>query len=314
MRQKSLALLQTSYRQYGIAAYNVFNLEQILGVFKGANDSTNPVLFQLTPYAHKYVGFDALISTIDIVSKTYPNVDFGIHLDHGTPEACLYALEENLDFDSIMIDLSHESFARNVTGTREIVQLAHRKGISVEAELGVLSGTEDELSVDATHTRFTDPNMAQQFIEQTDCDSLAISVGTSHGAYKFASGDSLNLPLIAEIASSIPNVPLVLHGASKVDIQEIDRINKTGGQLDSKAACGLKNEDLQASFKLGIAKVNIATDIRLLWTRVHREHFQKSPENIDPVVPGQTFIDTLAKFVAKKQFIMNPKLQGKIDE
>jgi fructose-bisphosphate aldolase class II len=230
--------------------------------------------------------------------KIHPDVTFTVHLDHGNYDHCVKAIESGY-YNSVMIDASHEPFEENIRITSEIVGKAHAVGIAVEAELGVLSGVEDHLSIEEKHALCTDPSQAEEFIARTGCDSLAVAVGTSHGAYKFSGGKGLQLDILAEIQNRIPGFPLVLHGASSVPLTEVERINKAGGKLQEDAK-GMNAIELLEAIKLGVCKINIATDMRLIWTRIHREFFLNTPEKFDMVVPGRAYMDELETFVASK--------------
>lgn len=298
MRIGTNDILSKAYGQYGIGAFNVFNAEQVHGVFRGAQKASAPVIIQLTPVARDYMGQEMLEGMIAAAGKIYPAVEFSVHLDHGNAEHCLQAIDSGY-YSSVMIDASYESFEDNIRITKEIVDKAHRKGITVEAELGVLSGVEDHLNIDDDKALYTDPGKVEEFVARTSCDSLAVAVGTSHGAYKFAGGKGLRLEILADIQQRLPGFPLVLHGASAVPREEVIRINGAGGQLKDDAK-GADTGELLRAIQLGVCKINIATDMRLIWTRVHREFFLENPDKFDPVVPGRMYMDALEQFVAEK--------------
>jgi fructose-bisphosphate aldolase class II len=306
MRVSIQQLYKEAYGNYGIGAFNVFNAEQIHGVFRGASRVGAPIIVQLTPVARNYLHPEFLEAALHAAEKIYPEVAFTVHLDHGDYDHCIGAIESGY-YNSVMIDASHESFEENIKITSNIVARAHKKGIAVEAELGVLSGVEDHLSIEEKHALCTDPLQAEEFVKRTGCDSLAIAVGTSHGAYKFSGGKGLQLNILSEIQKRIPGFPLVLHGASSVPLVEVERINRAGGKLQ-KDAKGTNAKELLEAIHLGVCKINIATDMRLIWTRVHREFFQNSPEKFDMVVPGRTYMEELATFVAEKCKTLNPNL------
>jgi fructose-bisphosphate aldolase class II len=298
MRTPSKELLKNGYGKYAVGAFNVFNAEQIHGVMRGAQNSGLPVLLQLTPVARNYMHDKVLRSVIKAAGEIYQETQYGIHLDHGNYEHCVDAIQSG-GYDSVMIDASHEDFEKNIEITSEVVKRAHDKGISVEAELGVLSGLEDDLSIDSEMARYTRPDQVSEFIGRTHCDSLAIAIGTSHGAYKFSGNQTLRIDILEKIHEIAPGFPFVLHGASAVPSTEIKRINSAGGQLENDAQ-GTKLYELQAAIRLGVCKVNIATDLRLIWTRIHREFFRDSPELFDPVIPGKQYMNELEKFVSQK--------------
>lgn len=304
MRVSIKELYKVAYGKYGLGAFNVFNAEQVHGLFRGARQAGAPIIVQLTPVARNYMHPEMLHAILKGAEKIYPEVTFTVHLDHGNTEHCLQAIESGY-YDSVMIDASHETFGENIRITSEIVQKAHARGIAVEAELGILSGVEDHLSIEEQHARCTDPAQAAEFVARTGCDALAVAVGTSHGAYKFSGGKGLQLEVLKEIQHSIPGFPLVLHGASSVPLTEVNRINKAGGKLLEEAK-GTDAKELLEAIHLGVSKVNIATDMRLIWTRVHREFFQETPEKFDMVLPGKCYMDELAQFVATKCYALNP--------
>ena len=208
------------------------------------------------------------------------------------------AIKSN-QYQSVMIDASHDNFENNIKRTSEVVKAAHKSGVFVEAELGVLSGVEDDISIDEKDSKYTNPFEVAEFVARTKCDSIAVAVGTSHGAYKFSGGQGIQFDILKEIQERIPNFPIVLHGGSSVNDAEIKRINSAGGQLNQNAA-GVSQEEIVKAIKYGICKINIATDTRLLWTRVHREFFRDSPELFDPINPGKTYIEEYVKFMQQK--------------
>jgi len=298
MRQPIKKLFENAYGNFGLGAFNVFNAEQILAVFKGASRCKMPFIIQITPAARNFLHPEILEYCIRATGNIYKDVDFSVHLDHGDFEHCTDAIKSG-NYNSVMIDASHEQFNENVRITREIVKMAHAQGIAVEAELGVLSGVEDNLTVDSRNARFTDPQQAKEFVKLTQCDSLAVAVGTSHGAYKFSGGQGLQLGILARINNLLPGFPLVLHGASAVPYKEIERINNAGGELKADAK-GTERNELLLAIKMGVCKINIATDMRLIWTRVHREFFLENPDKFDMTIPGSAYISELENFVASK--------------
>ena len=291
-------IFENCYGHYGIAAVNVWHMEQIHGLFSAAQKAKAPFIVQTTPVARNYASPEMLLAMISAAAKIYPKTVFAIHLDHGNMEHAIQSIDSG-GYTSVMIDASHEPFEKNILLTREVVEKAHKKNISVEAELGVLSGIEDDINVDEKYKKFTQPNEVEQFVKQTGCDSLAIAIGTSHGAYKFSGEQGLQLDILEEIQKRLPGFPLVLHGGSAVNIDEIQRINAAGGQLGTDAK-GVSDEELLKAISLGVCKINIATDARLIWTRVHREFFELSPGQFDPIIPGRTFINEFEKFNLEK--------------
>jgi fructose-bisphosphate aldolase class II len=291
-------IFKKCYGRYGIAAVNVWCMEQVHALFSAAQKANAPFIIQTTPVARNYAHPEMLLSIITAASKIYPDAVFAIHLDHGNIEHATQCIKSG-GYNSVMIDASHETFEKNITLTGEIVEKAHQKNITVEAELGVLSGIEDDLNVDEKLKKFTQPSEVEEFVKRTGCDSLAIAIGTSHGAYKFSGEQGLQLGILKGIQKRLPGFPLVLHGGSAVNLNEIERINAAGGQLGTDAK-GVSDEELLKAIQLGVCKINIATDARLIWTRVHREFFEFSPAQFDPVIPGKTFMNELEKFNFEK--------------
>ena len=291
-------LFKVAYGKYAVGAYNVNNMEQILGLFKGCVDSKAPFIIQLSKGSRKYADkrmLEALIRTAEVI---YPDAIFAVHLDHGDEETCYDCIDSGF-YSSVMIDASHEDFAENVAITKRVVERAHAKGLSVEAELGKLGGVEEDIQVDEGHACLTNPEEAIEFVKQTGCDSLAAAIGTSHGAYKFKGHQSLHFNVIKSIQEKIPGTPIVMHGSSSVPKEEVARINAAGGTLDP-SACGVDENEYPPAAKLGVTKLNIDTDGRLVWTRVHREFFKEKPGEFDFRPPGKVFIEEYAKFIAHK--------------
>jgi len=197
-----------------------------------------------------------------------------------------------------MIDASHEPFDKNIEIVKRVVDAAHAKGIVVEAELGQLGGVEEHVKVDEANAKLTDPAQAKEFVERTGCDSLACAIGTSHGAFKFTGSQGLHFEVLEEIQKRLPGFPLVMHGSSSVPQEEVARINAAGGSL--KGAKGVDETQFKRAAGLGVTKVNIDTDGRLVWTRVHREFFRDKPEKFDLRDPGKVFMAEYGKFIAHK--------------
>jgi fructose-bisphosphate aldolase class II len=291
-------LFEKCYCKYGIAAVNVFTMEQVLGLFAAADASEAPFIVQTSPVARDYSSSEMLLAMIDAASKLYPKTVYAIHVDHGVEEHVYDAIDSKR-YTSVMIDASHEDFDKNVARTQKVVQYAHKFGVAVEAELGVLSGVEDDISIEDKYAQYTNPSDVKKFIDLTNCDSLAIAVGTSHGAYKFSGEQDIQFDILEEIQQELPGFPLVLHGGSAINFKEIQTINKYGGRL-METAKGVDSYQLKKSIQYGICKVNIATDIRLIWTRVHREFFIDNPEKFDPIIPGKTYVEEQKKFLIEK--------------
>lgn len=298
MRVSTYELLRVAYGRYALGAFNVCNLEQVHGLFRGSTEAGAPFIVQFTRVMRDYAHPLMLEQLLRGAEEIYPDVTFAVHHDHGNETSCADAIASG-HYSSVMIDASHLPFEKNVTATRRVVKLAHRRGIAVEAELGQLKGVEDEMSVEAKGALLTDPAQAEEFVERTGCDSLAVAIGTSHGAYKFSGDQRLHLDVLSEINRRLRGFPLVLHGGSAVPAEEIERIQEAGGQLDSSAS-GVSQTELKQAIALGVAKVNIATDGRLIWTRVHREFFRDRPGEFDFMHPGRTYMKEFAQFVTKK--------------
>ena len=298
MTVTSKYLFNKCYGRYAIPAVNVFTMEQVLGLFKAGVQANAPFLVQLTPVARNYASPMMMMAMINAAAKIYPKAVYCVHLDHGNEAHVFDAIKSN-QYQSVMIDASHDDFENNIKRTSEVVKAAHKSGVFVEAELGVLSGVEDDISIDEKDSKYTNPYEVAEFVARTKCDSIAVAVGTSHGAYKFSGGQGIQFDILKEIQERIPNFPIVLHGGSSVNDVEIKRINTAGGQLNQNAA-GVSQEEIVKAIKYGICKINIATDTRLLWTRVHREFFIDSPELFDPINPGKTYIEEYVKFMQQK--------------
>ena len=291
-------LYKLAYGKYAVGAYNINNLEQTMGLFRGCLESQAPFIIQLSKGARKYADKRMLEAIIRTAETIFPDAVFAVHLDHGDEESCYDCIDSGF-YSSVMIDASHESFEENVAITKRVVARAHAKGVSVEAELGQLGGVEEDIKVDEGHASLTNPVEAVEFVHQTGCDALAAAIGTSHGAYKFKGQQSLHFDVIRAIQEKIPGTPIVMHGSSSVPQEEVRRINAAGGTLDPSARGVDENEYLPAA-RLGVTKINIDTDGRLVWTRVHREFFHDKPGEFDFRPPGKTFMDEYAKFIAHK--------------
>ncbi len=290
-------LFEHAYGKYAIGAYNINNLEQTMGLFRGAIDSHSPFIIQISKGARGYTDKRMLEAMIRTADDIFPNALFAVHLDHGDEQTALECIESGF-YSSVMIDASHESFEENVAITKRVVQAAHPRGISVEAELGMLGGVEEDIKVDEKNSMLTDPEEAKEFVAESGCDSLACAIGTSHGAYKFSGGQGIHFDRVAAIQKLLPGYPLVMHGSSSVPQDEVARINAAGGQLGG--AKGVDPEQYLPAAKLGVCKVNIDTDGRLVWCRVHREYFRDKPAEFDLRPPGKIFMAEYAKFIASR--------------
>ena len=290
-------LFENAYGRYAIGAYNINNLEQTMGLFKGNVDSKAPFIIQISKGARSYTHKKMLESLIKAADEVFPEAIFAVHLDHGDEDACYDCINSGF-YSSVMIDASHEPFDRNIEITRKIVDAAHARGIVVEAELGMLGGVEEHVAVDEANAKLTNPAQAKEFVQRSGCDSLAVAIGTSHGAFKFSGDQALRMDVLEQIQQRLPNFPLVMHGSSSVPQEEVERINKAGGNL--KGAKGVDENQFRRAAQLGVTKVNIDTDGRLVWTRVHREYFLEHPENFDLRPVGKVFMAEYAKFIAHK--------------
>lgn len=290
-------LFEVAYGKFAIGAYNINNLEQTIGLFRGNIDSRAPFIIQISKGARSYTDKSMLEAIIRASEDVFPEAIFAVHLDHGDEASCMDCIESGF-YSSVMIDASGEPFEQNIATTRRVADAAHARDISVEAELGQLGGVEEHVAVDESNAHLTDPEQAKEFVERSGCDSLACAIGTSHGAYKFSGGQGVRFDVLEQIQQRIPGVPLVMHGSSSVPQEEVARINAAGGAM--KGAKGVDEEQFKRAATLGVTKVNIDTDGRLVWTRVHREFFRDHPEKFDLRDPGKIFMTEYAKFIAHK--------------
>nr|VFJ56345.1 MAG: fructose-bisphosphate aldolase, class II [Candidatus Kentron sp. DK]VFJ67170.1 MAG: fructose-bisphosphate aldolase, class II [Candidatus Kentron sp. DK] len=290
-------LFEAAYGKYAIGAYNINNLEQAMGLFRGNVDSKAPFIIQISKGARGYTHKLMLEGLIRSADEVFPEAIFAVHLDHGDEETCYDCINSGF-YSSVMIDASHEEFDENIAITKRVVDAAHAKGIVVEAELGQLGGVEEDIQVSEADAKLTDPEQAKEFVTRSGCDSLACAIGTSHGAFKFSGSQGLHYGVLEEIQKRLPGFPLVMHGSSSVPQDEVARINKAGGSM--KGAKGVDENQFKRASELGVTKVNIDTDGRLVWTRVHREHFLEHPENFDLRPVGKIFMAEYAKFIANK--------------
>ncbi|NMB92592.1 MAG: ketose-bisphosphate aldolase [Flexilinea flocculi] len=302
-------LFEHAYGKYAIGAYNINNAEQIIGLFKGNIKSKSPFIIQISKGARSYTSKIMLEGLIRSADQMFPEAIFAVHLDHGDEQTCYDCIESGF-YSSVMIDASSLSFDENVATTKRVVDAAHAKGIVVEAELGQLGGVEEHVSVSDADAKLTDPDSVKEFVSRTNVDSLAVAIGTSHGAFKFTGSQSLHFDVLAEIQNRVPGFPLVMHGSSSVPQDEVARINAAGGNL--QGAKGVDDNQFKRAAQLGVTKINIDTDGRLVWTRVHREYFLEHPENFDLRPIGKVFMEEYANFIAAK----NEKLgsAGQLDD
>ncbi|MSU70755.1 MAG: ketose-bisphosphate aldolase [Opitutus sp.] len=294
-------LFKHAYGKYAVGAYNINNAEQAMGLFKGCIVSQAPFIIQISKGARKYTDKRMLEAIIRAAGEIFPDAIYAVHLDHGDEETCYDCINSGF-FSSVMIDASHDPFAKNVEITKRVVAAAHKKGISVEAELGMLGGVEEDIKVEDGNACLTDPDEAKEFVKQTGCDCLAAAIGTSHGAFKFKGKQALHFDVLQKIQDRLPGFPLVMHGSSSVPKDEVDRINEAGGTI--KDSMGVDPNEYLPAAKLGVTKVNIDTDGRLVWTRVHREFFRDKPGDFDFRPPGKIFIEEYAKFIASRNVFL----------
>ncbi len=302
-------LFKHAYGKYALGAYNINNAEQTMGLFMGNMDSKAPFIIQISKGARKYTHKLLLEGMIRAADEIFPDAIFAVHLDHGDEETCYDCINSGF-YSSVMIDASHMSFDENIAATKRVVDAAHAKGISVEAELGQLGGVEEDIKVAEGNAKLTDPKQAVEFIERSGCDSLACAIGTSHGAFKFSGSQGLHFEVVEAIQKLRPGFPLVLHGSSSVPQDEVERINNAGGAM--KGAKGVDPNQYLPAAKLGVTKINIDTDGRLVWTRVHREFFRDKPEVFDFRPVGKVFIEEYAKFIASRNVFLGSA--GQLDE
>ena len=296
---------------YAIGAFNVNNMEIVQGITEAAGELRSPVILQVSKGARAYANHTYLVKLVEAAVIENPDIPIALHLDHGdTFELCKNCIDGG--FTSVMIDASSKSFEENIALTRQVVEYAHDHGVVVEAELGTLAGVEDEVNVEHGRESYTRPEEVEEFVSRTGCDSLAIAIGTSHGAYKFKASQctrnadgvlvppELRFDILAEIEKKIPEFPIVLHGASSVIPKYVQIINANGGKLDD--AVGIPEDQLRKAAKSAVCKINIDSDLRLALTAGIREHFMAHPEHFDPrqyVADGRSYIKELVEHKIK---------------
>lgn len=281
---------------YAVGAFNVNNMEIIQGIVDAAKQENAPLILQVSAGARKYANPIYLRRLVEAAIED-TGLDICLHLDHGEDfEICKQCVDDG--FTSVMIDGSKYPFEENIALTKKVVEYAHSKGVVVEAELGKLAGVEDSIMVSAKDATYTDPSQALEFVERTGVDSLAIAIGTSHGAYKFKGDPSLDFERLKTISKLLPNFPLVLHGSSSVPKEFVDLCNRYGGQIPG--AAGVPEEMLRRASQMGVCKINIDTDLRLALTACIRQYFVEHPSEFDPrkyLGPGR---DAIKDMVAHK--------------
>ena len=264
---------------FAIGAFNVNNMEIIQGIVDAAAENNSPVILQASSSAIKYARINYLMKMVEAAVEEHPNIPIAIHLDHGPDfETCKKCVDAG--FTSVMFDGSKYDFEENIRLTKEVVDYAHAHGVVVEAELGKLAGIEDDVNVATDEARYTDPAQAEEFVRRTGVDSLAIAIGTSHGAYKFKGEAKLRFDILKEIKERIPNTPIVLHGASTVIPELVNMCNQYGGNIPG--AKGVPDEILHEASISGVSKINVDTDLRLAMTAGIRKVFTEDPSAFDP--------------------------------
>ena len=266
---------------YAIGAFNVNNMEIVQGITEAAGELKSPVILQVSAGARKYANHTYLVKLVEAAVIECPEIPIALHLDHGDSfETCKACIDGG--FTSVMIDASSKPFAENIEITRKVVEYAHDHGVVVEAELGALSGIEDEVNVSADNAHYTRPEEVEEFVSKTGCDSLAIAIGTSHGAYKFKPGTKpqLRFDILEEVSRRLPEFPIVLHGSSSVPQEYVKMVNEFGGAMPG--AIGVPEEQLRHAASLSVCKINIDSDLRLAMTGTIRKFFAEHPDKFDP--------------------------------
>ncbi|MCI5792166.1 MAG: class II fructose-1,6-bisphosphate aldolase [Lachnospiraceae bacterium] len=266
---------------YAIGAFNVNNMEIIQGITEACQETHSPVILQVSKGARAYANHTYLVKLVEAALIECPEIPMALHLDHGPDfETCKSCIDGG--FTSVMIDGSSKSFEENIALTRQVVDYAHAHGVVVEAELGTLAGIEDDVNVSAEDSSYTRPEEVEEFVDRTGCDSLAIAIGTSHGAYKFKPGTDphLRFDVLHEIEKKLPGFPIVLHGASSVPQEFVAAINKFGGNMPG--AIGVPEDQLREAARSAVCKINIDSDIRLAMTATIRQFMHEHPDKFDP--------------------------------
>ena len=264
---------------FAIGAFNVNNMEIVQAIMDAAAEEHAPVIMQASSSAIKYARINYLMKMIKAAEEEHPEIPFAIHLDHGPDfETCKMCIDAG--FTSVMFDGSKYDFEENIRLTKEVVDYAHAHGVVAEAELGKLAGIEDDVNVSESDAMYTDPAQAEEFVKRTGCDSLAIAIGTSHGAYKFKGEAKLRFDILKKIKERIPNTPIVLHGASTVIPELVAQCNQYGA--DIPGAKGVPDEMLHEASISGVSKINVDTDLRLAMTAAIRKVFVEEPSAFDP--------------------------------
>ena len=266
---------------YAIGAFNVNNMEIVQGITEACREEKAPVILQVSKGARAYANHTYLVKLVEAAVIECPEIPIVLHLDHGPDfETCKSCIDGG--FTSVMIDASSKPFKENIEITRKVVEYAHDHGVVVEAELGTLAGIEDEVKVSAEDSSYTHPEEVEEFVSKTGCDSLAIAIGTSHGAYKFKPGTKpqLRFDVLEEVSRRLPGFPIVLHGSSSVPQEYVKMINEHGGKMPD--AVGIPEEQLRKAATMSVCKINIDSDLRLAMTGTIRQFFVEHPDKFDP--------------------------------
>ena len=266
---------------YAIGAFNVNNMEIVQGITEACQEEHAPVILQVSKGARAYANHTYLVKLVEAAVECCPDIPIVLHLDHGPDfETCKSCIDGG--FTSVMIDASSKPFAENIEITKRVVEYAHDHGVVVEAELGTLAGIEDDVKVSAEDSSYTRPEEVEEFVSKTGCDSLAIAIGTSHGAYKFKPGTKpqLRFDVLEEVSKRLPGFPIVLHGSSSVPQNYVEMINAHGGKMPG--AIGVPEDQLRHAAELSVCKINIDSDLRLAMTGTIREFFDAHPDKFDP--------------------------------
>ena len=266
---------------YAVGAFNVNNMEIVQAITEACREEKAPVILQVSKGARAYANHTYLVKLVEAAVIECPEIPIALHLDHGDSfETCKACIDGGVT--SVMIDASSKPFAENIEITRKVVEYAHDHGVVVEAELGALAGIEDEVNVSSDNAHYTRPEEVEEFVSKTGCDSLAIAIGTSHGAYKFKPGTKpqLRFDILEEVSRRLPEFPIVLHGSSSVPKEYVDMVNAYGGAMPG--AVGVPEEQLRHAAQLAVCKINIDSDLRLAMTGTIRKFFAEHPEKFDP--------------------------------
>lgn len=282
---------------YAIGAFNVNNMEIVQGITEACQELKAPVILQVSAGARKYANHTYLMKLVEAAVIENPDIPIALHLDHGPSfELCKDCIDGG--FTSVMFDGSSKPYEENVEEARRVVEYAHKYNVTVEAELGKLAGVEDDVKVEDDNAQFTDPEEVQDFVTRTGVDSLAIAIGTSHGAFKFKPGQNpkLRIDILQEISERLPGFPIVLHGASSVIPEFVQQINQFGGSMPD--AIGIPEEMLREAAKMAVCKINVDSDLRLAMTASIRKYFAENPSHFDPrqyLTPARTAIKDMVE-------------------